>query len=102
MRKCNLSYPTKALQNSLISYNIPSFPYSLDVKILVINGGLVIDVAEILALVFSFKKSHTWDLLPLTTLIKKLNMCTQENNKEMISGLNRMKGAYSTIYLITK
>lgn len=51
----------KALQNSLISYTIPSFPYSLDVEILVINGSLVIDIAEILTLAFSFKNfSHMW------------------------------------------
>lgn len=72
MRKCNLSYPTKALQNSLISYNIPSFPYSLDVKILVINGGLVIDVAEILALVFSLKKFPHMGSFTLNHVDKKI------------------------------
>lgn len=45
MRKCNLSYPVKALQNSLISYNITLFPYSLDVKFLVTNDDLVIVVS---------------------------------------------------------
>ena len=34
-----------ALQNSLISYNITCFPYSLDVKILIINDDLVIGVS---------------------------------------------------------
>jgi hypothetical protein len=41
----------KALQNSLISYNIAAFPYSLDVKILVINDGLVIAISEVFTLV---------------------------------------------------
>lgn len=42
----------KALQNSLISYNITSFPYSLDVKILIANDGLVIDVSLKIQLYF--------------------------------------------------
>lgn len=45
MRKYNLLYPVKAFQNSLISCNITFSPYSLDVKFLVTNDGLVIVVS---------------------------------------------------------
>lgn len=57
MRKCNLFYPVKALQNSLISYNIISFPYSLDVKILITNDGLVVDASENLKVVLKIPHS---------------------------------------------
>lgn len=61
MRKCNLSYPVKALQNSLISYNITSFPYSLDMKIL-ITDSLVIDVSLFLKFLHSelFPHYRSW------------------------------------------
>lgn len=43
----------KALQNSLISYNITCFPYSPDIKILIIIDDLIIGVSLFL------KSSHS-------------------------------------------